>query len=471
MSVLARCIVLGAEALVRLLLGVYFRRIEIFHADRVPAGPVLFVANHPGSVTDAFIVGTSLPRRAHFLATAQLFRFKPLAWLLRHLGIIPLNRREDDPAAMRSVAGSFDAAFRVLERGDAVVIFPEGVTYDDAQLKALKSGAARLALDYEARREGRGGLRIVPLGLTYAAKERFRSTVLVFFGPPIPVANFLPQYAERRKECINGLTAKLARRMQALLVHVPQMELEHMVDAVKRLYLPRLRLGNLVVTAPMPALTEEVLLTQAIVDACEFAHREMPERARAFLAHLHRYERVLRQLHLADADVETLASHRHATARTIGIGLLALLLFPVALTGWLHWRPPTRLLDALAGRVVEAAKRKAQLAHLRMLFGFILYGTFFAGYLSLAWVWLGWPRAGWYGLLLPVTGLVGHYYRQETGRLFGAVRTAVVLLRAPLARRRVLRMRAALLREIEAVRKVYRLTLTPGLIPGAEADG
>lgn len=137
MSVFARCIVLGAEALVRLLLGVYFRRIEIFHAERVPAGPVLFVANHPGSVTDAFIVGTSLPRRGHFLATAQLFRFKPLAWLLRHCGIIPLNRREDDPAAMRSVTDSFGAAYGVLDRGGGVVIFPEGVTYDDARLKEL----------------------------------------------------------------------------------------------------------------------------------------------------------------------------------------------------------------------------------------------------------------------------------------------------------------------------------------------
>ena len=470
MSVFARCIVLGAEALVRLLLGVYFRRIEIFHAERVPAGPVLFVVNHPGSVTDAFVVRTSLPRRAHFLATAQLFRLKPVAWLLHHCGVIPLNRVQDDPTAMRSVTDSFGAAYRVLDGGGGVVIFPEGVTYDDARLKVLKSGAARLALDYEQRREGRGGLHLVPLGLTYSAKERFRSDVLVFFGEPILVANFLPQYAERRKECITGLTAKLARRMQALLVHVPQMELEHMVDAVKRLYLPKLRLGNLVVTAPMPALTEEVLLTQTIVDACEFAQREMPERARAFLAHLHRYERVLRQLHLAADDVETLASHRHAAARSIGLGLIALLLFPVALVGWLHWRPPTRLLDALAGRVVEAPKRKAQLAHIRMLFGFILYGAFFAGYLSLAWVWLGWPRAGWYGLLLPVTGLVGHYYRQEIGRLFGAVRTAVVLLRAPLARRRVLRMRAALLRDIEAVRKVYRRTLTPGHIPGVTAD-
>ncbi len=466
MRVLDKVVPLAVSGFLRFLLGVYFRRIEVFHADRVPAGPVLFVANHPGSITDGFLVATSVPRRAGFLATAQLFRFPPFAWLLRQLGIIPLNRLQDDPRAMRSVADSFAAAFHELERGGAIVIFPEGVTYEDSRLRALKSGAARLALEFEARHAGSGGLQIVPLGLTYSAKDRYRSEVLVYFGEPIRVAGFLPQYAERRKECINGLTAKIERRLQSLLVHVPQMELEHMVDAVKRLYLPKLRLGNLVITAPMPALTEEVLLTQTIVDACGFAHREMPERANAFLTHLHRYERLLRQLHLADEDVEALAANRHATARMFGVGLAALLLFPVALAGWLHWRPPTWLLDALAGRVVEAAKRKAQLAHARMLLGFFIYGAFFAVYLALGWGWLGWPRSGWYGLLLPVTGLVGYFYRQEIGRLFGAVRTAVVLLRAPLARRRVLRMRSALLREIEAVRKVYRQTLTPGIVPG-----
>lgn len=470
MSLIERCVQLPAATLIRFLLGAYFRRIEVFHAERVPPGPVLFVANHPGSITDAFLVATAVPRRAHFLATARLFRLPPLAWLLRRLGIIPLNRPQDDARAMRSVADSFAATFRELERGGAIVIFPEGVTYEDARLRALKSGAARLALEFEARPGGAGGLQIVPLGLTYSAKDHYRSEVLVYFGEPIRVAGFLPQYAARRKECITGLTARLERRMQALLVHVPRMELEHMVAAVRRLYLPRLRLGNIVITSPVPALTEEVLLTQTIADACAFAHRELPERTSAFLARLHRYERVLRQLHLDDADVEALALHRHATVRRLGVGAVALLLLPVAAVGWLHWRPPTWLLDALAGRVVEASKRKAQLAHVRMLLGLFVYGAFYAVYLALVLAWLGWPRAGWYGLLLPVTGLIGHYYRREIGRLFAAIRTAVVLLRAPLARRQVLRMRAAMLREIEGIRKIYRQTLIPGIMPGGAED-
>ena len=37
---------------------------------------------------------------------------------------------------------TFEAVFRVLEHGEAVGIFPEGVTHDDPQLKEVKPGAA-----------------------------------------------------------------------------------------------------------------------------------------------------------------------------------------------------------------------------------------------------------------------------------------------------------------------------------------
>ena len=57
-----------------LALGFYFRRIERFHVERVPAsGPVLFVSNHPNSLTDSFVIGASVPRKVNFIGTVQLF--------------------------------------------------------------------------------------------------------------------------------------------------------------------------------------------------------------------------------------------------------------------------------------------------------------------------------------------------------------------------------------------------------------
>src|SRR5208282_6658034 len=168
--------------LVRLALGFYFRRIERFHAERVPAtGPVLFTSNHPNSLTDAFVIGASVPRKVNFVATVQLFRIPPLRWLLSQCGVIAINRVKDDPRAMRTVKDTFEACFRVLECGEAVGIFPEGITHDDPQLKAVKTGAARMALELEHRHSGQLGLLIVPVGLTFSAKEIYRSEALVHF--------------------------------------------------------------------------------------------------------------------------------------------------------------------------------------------------------------------------------------------------------------------------------------------------
>src|SRR5215831_18120606 len=189
------------RALIRVALGFYFRRIERFHLERVPlSGPVLFTSNHPNSLTDSFLIGASVPRKVNFVATVQLFRFKPLKWFLSHCGVIPINRVKDDPRAMRSVADTFEACYRVLERGEAIGIFPEGITYEDSHLKEIKSGAARMALELEHRHEGKLGLKIVPVGLTYSQKEIYRSDALAHFGEPIDAAAFLAGYEEHRKE-------------------------------------------------------------------------------------------------------------------------------------------------------------------------------------------------------------------------------------------------------------------------------
>ena len=75
--------------------------------------------------------------------------------------------------------------FAVLGEGGAIGIFPEGLSHDESQLARLKTGAARLALGGAQRT--RQPIQIVPCGLTFIHPKRFRSRVLVQFGPPIDV--------------------------------------------------------------------------------------------------------------------------------------------------------------------------------------------------------------------------------------------------------------------------------------------
>ena len=460
MKVLEKILTRAVGRLVRSLLGIYFRRIELFHPERVPLSvPVLFTSNHPGSITDAFLIGALVPRQVHFVATVQLFRFKPLAWLLKQCGIIPVNRLKDDPRAMRSVLDTFEACFKVLEQNGAVGIFPEGITYDDAQLKTVKSGAARMALELEQRHGGRLGLEIVPVGLTYAAKERYRSEALIYFGEPIRVAHYVGIYDTRRKECIHELNAEIERRLQSLIVHLPNVEQARVVEAVKRLYLDRLQLGNLVVKEPLTPRAEELVLTQAIASAVAYASRSHPERLAAFVRALSRYEHWRDRLLLSDASVGQFEGRARMAIRSFASAAIAVIGFPLAAFGWLHRLPPALLVDWAVKHLTDAPVRKAQTAHVSMLAGLVGFTGFYALYVGVVHFWFGWPVSLWYALSLPVTGLAAHYYSREFRRLREHARTALVLLRAPLAARRLTKMHAQLLEEIEALRQAYRQTL------------
>lgn len=440
--------------LIGLALGFYFRRIERFHLDRVPKeGPVLFVSNHPNSLTDSFVIGASVPRKVNFIGTVQLFSIKPMKWLLTQCGVIPINRVKDNPKAMRSVADTFEAVYQVLERGEAVGIFPEGITYDDSALKEVKSGAARMALELEHRHEGKLGLRLVPVGLTYSAKESYRSDALANFGEPIVASEFLEGYAERRKECIVRLTEEIERRIQSLILHIPKLEEKRVVEGVKRLYFQRLLIGNRNASEPVADQAKELLLGQQIAAAVDAVYREQPERAVAFVTKLNSYERWLARLKISEDALELFPRRSKLAVRTSFWTMVAILGAPIAFYGWLHRSIPYALIKCSARKFTLPDKRKAQASTVAIAAGVVGFVVCYAIYVA-AFYWLfGWPATLWYALSLPVAGLLAHYYLREIRRLGASVHTTWILWRAPFAAKRLFALRAELITEIEAVRE------------------
>ena len=81
-------------------------------------------------------------RRPRFLAKAELFDDKRVAWILKGAGQIPV-RRGTAAAPM-----ALDDAVAALRAGEIVVIFPEGTITNDPDLHPMdpKTGLARLAL-------------------------------------------------------------------------------------------------------------------------------------------------------------------------------------------------------------------------------------------------------------------------------------------------------------------------------------
>ncbi len=118
--------------LFRTLFALYFR-CRYFGAGRVPkTGPVILAANH-ASVLDPPLVGTGLKRGVNYLARDTLFRFPGFGALLRSWKVVPVDRDGAGAAGLRAILDR-------LQRGGAILLFPEGTRTRDGRLQPARSG-------------------------------------------------------------------------------------------------------------------------------------------------------------------------------------------------------------------------------------------------------------------------------------------------------------------------------------------
>ena len=127
----------------------YFRMSRIGREHVLPDGPMIIAANHR-SFLDPFVIGTIVRRPVYFVAKKELFRHRLNAWFLNSLGAFPIDRGNADGDAMAT-------AREILQRGDVVVIFPEGTRIRPGTLGHPKRGVGRLALET--------GAPVLPVGV------------------------------------------------------------------------------------------------------------------------------------------------------------------------------------------------------------------------------------------------------------------------------------------------------------------
>src|SRR5262245_22908213 len=159
--------------LARWLLGLFYGRIEVVGAERIPpAGPLILTANHQNALVDPMILMAVVPRRLRPVAKAPLFRYPVLGWLMRLSGAIPVERRHDPGSDPAKNAAMFATATATLAAGGAILIFPEGVSQAEPRLMPLRTGAARMAL---AAANAGSAPTLLTVGLVYHEPGTFRT--------------------------------------------------------------------------------------------------------------------------------------------------------------------------------------------------------------------------------------------------------------------------------------------------------
>ncbi|NUO51832.1 MAG: hypothetical protein HOV80_23530 [Polyangiaceae bacterium] len=375
--------------LLTLIARAFFRQVEVVGLENVPTdGPVIFAGNHPNSLLDPVLIINTCGRRVSFAAKNTLFKSRLLKLVLDGLGAVPLARRDDNPGAAKlDNDAAFTAMYTRLGEGGAIGIFPEGLSHDASQLAALKTGAARLALGARARIGE--PVKIIPCGLTFIHPARFRSRVLVQYGPAIEVSE---AWAEKQtadeKAAVKELTGAIERGMRALTVNAPDWETVRALDAVRRLYQP---------------------LDIEIEDRVELARRfnahygDVKEDPRVVevMGRVRDYQEDLDVLGVTDREIAR-GLDGNAVARKLA-AYLSLFLFwvPLAIPG-LPIHAPAILFAKFAGR--HLTPRKDVIATTKVLTGFlVVYTSYVVVAAILAWRF-GWLSALLAFVILPISG-------------------------------------------------------------------
>ena len=441
----------GVRWVGRFWLWFFFRDVAVVRASLVPAsGPVLLCINHPNNLIDSLLVGGVLPRKVHYLATAALFRNPLVARFLAACGAIPVYRKQDDPGKMDRNADAFAACFRALERGQLVGIYPEGTTHSESRVQRIKTGAARIALDYQA--SGRGApLTLIPVGITFEARKAFRGHVRLSFGEPIALAPYAPVYRDEPAKAVEALTTAIQWGMEAEILNVGRPERQDLVRAVEEIYRSDLIRELQEERGLGTRQIDPLRLSRAIADAAAHFEERDPERVARMWAAVLKYRTMLAAYHVRDQAVRARAQRpparaqlRHSWEASIGLPFFAYGLvvngLPYLLPRWLARR---------------TARKETDYATTRLLASIVAFPLFWAIEIWIVWRLLGPAWTLGFALSLPASGLLAYRYLGGMSRLRNQLRFGVLSLTHRQSATRLLAERQALVAELERAKDDY----------------
>jgi len=431
----------------RLALAIFFRRVEVVGRDRIPAGPKIVVGNHVNGLIDPLFVLGPLRLPARLLGKSTLWRIPVLAQLLDLAGVLPVYRRIDageDPA--RNLE-TFARCRDELAAGATIVILPEGISHDLPQLQPLRTGAARIALETELER-GPTGLRIVPVGLVFEERQRFRSRALVVVGEPIDPALEVEAARTDPTGAARALTARISDALERVTLNYPSWEEARWIEVGVDLFdrdrfdLPRGR-----------RLEAEFLARRALARGLDDLRDRHPDEVARAIEAIRAYDRLLSACGLTDEQVA--ARYRPGPAlsflaRTLGRILLAA---PVAIYGTLLNLVPYLLVGAIAARVEDEPN---QLATYKLFPSLVVYPALWLAQGLAAGTWLGASAGAAVALSAPLSGFVALRFHERRETLWRETRAFLLLKGRRSVAAELARRRAAVGAEIEALVERWR---------------
>lgn len=408
-------------AIVGLALRIYFQRIEVTGVEHVPLNtPVIFVLNHPNALVDPVFLFCLAPRPVAFLAKAPLFRMPLIGYLVKALDSLPVYRRQDEGEDVSKNQETFIAARKLLARGGTIGICPEGVSHDAPGLKPIKTGAARISLAAVSTGEV-SELKIVPAGLYYTSKTRFRSDALLYFGNPIevkPVA--LEPDGTPPREAVRQLSGQIEKALRDVILDAQHEEELQTTARAERIFSSASNDGE------PESLKDELRLQQRFIKAYPVLQSLHPERLRRLELRMLRFEQELNQAGVDTDELTPPSSTTRVLAAIVRRTILFLLMLGPALIGTITHYPAYKLGGFLATRLSRDSDDV--ISTIKIISALLLFPLTWIVLTVLGYVFFGWVVAVTALIVIPFCGYAAILFYEELDKSIAGLRVLTFFL-------------------------------------------
>jgi len=198
----------------------YYSNIAIEGLQNIPRNKrVILAPNHQNALMDALAVLMTQKGQPVFLARADIFKNKRVAWILEGLNILPVYRMRDGREELGKNNEIFEKAIDVLRDKVTLCLMPEGLQSFKRTLLPLVKGMFRIAFSAQEEFEP-NEVVIVPVGIEYDDYIHAGGNLSIRFGKPVSMMDYMTIYRENQAVAINRLRQDISDRISALIQNI-----------------------------------------------------------------------------------------------------------------------------------------------------------------------------------------------------------------------------------------------------------
>jgi len=380
----------------------YYGKVEIKGYENIPRdAPVIFAPNHQNALMDALIVLFAAPGDVVFLARADIFNTKFLAYLLNSLKVLPVFRQRDGAAELVKNQEIFDISVDVLKHRHYLCVMPEGNHGNQRKLRTIVKGIFRIAFKAQEDAGNQPFVKIVPVGLDFGHYIKQNASLFINYGEPIEVSDYWDAYEENTARGINALKATLTRELKPQMIHIGTDEYYEVVHGLREIFNDRMRemmgIAGSELSDRFRADKEMIERIDAILEKEAEPHSESSAEAKSgdesIFAELAKKVESYQQS-IVDMDIRewVVREKGYGTGRTLWRYLSLIVTFPIFVYGFINNAIPFFLPVRIARNIKDRQFRASVKSGLAILILFpILHGlqTLLVGILTGPWwIWV-----------------------------------------------------------------------------------